>query len=67
MDLRTYLTREDLTLNDFAVRIERSTASVSRIVRGLQRPDWDTMMAISRETGGEVTPNDFIPQGEEAA
>lgn len=65
--LARYIAERGLTLEAFAKRVDLSTASVSRIVRGLQRPDWDTMMAISRETGGEVTPNDFIPQGEEAA
>jgi len=65
MDLRAYLDREGLTLEAFAKRVDLSTASVSRLVRGLQRPDWDTMTKIARETAGEVTPNDFLP--EEAA
>jgi transcriptional regulator with XRE-family HTH domain len=63
MDLRTYLAREGLGLDDFAKRIDRSLASVSRIARGLQRPDWDTMERICRATNGEVTPNDLAPPG----
>lgn len=60
MKLAAYLREQGLTLEQFAQKIGRTAASVSRLQNGKQRPDWDTMEAIRRETGGLVTPNDFI-------
>lgn len=50
---------------DFAKRIGRSASMVSDYCTGRCWPDRETMEAIVRETGGEVTPNDFL-QGEAA-
>ena len=60
MTLSQYLKMNGLRYAEFAARIGRSEATVSRLVRGLHRPDWDTMEAIQKETGGAVTPNDFV-------
>lgn len=60
MQLSDYLEANGLTLADFAGRIGRTSATVSRIARGLHKPDWETMEAINRITNGTVTPNDFL-------
>lgn len=69
MKLSDYLVENALTLDAFAAQINRSAATVSRIARGLNRPDWETMEAIVRATSGRVTPNDFadLPSDTEAA
>ena len=67
MRLADYLRDRKIRNADFAKRIGRSDASVSRLARGLQRPDWDTLEAIRRETEGAVTANDFHSSAQEAA
>lgn len=59
MELLEYLRREKLTLAKFAHLIGRSKPTISRIARGLNQPDWQTMNAIEKATAGAVTPNDF--------
>ena len=46
-----------------------SAATISRIARGKNRPDWQTMEAIQEKTNGQVQPNDFAdaPAAEAAA
>ena len=62
MQLRDYLECEEITAADFAKKIDRSEATVSRIIRGLSRPDWGTMQAIRIATDGGVMPNDFAAE-----
>lgn len=59
MKLVDYLAAQNLTMQAFGAQIGRSTATVSRIARGMQRPDWDTLEAIKIATKGRVTANDF--------
>jgi len=59
MKLGDYLEQQGETLSAFSKRIGRSHTTVSRLVRGETRPDWETLAAIERETAGAVTPNDF--------
>ena len=59
MTLAHYLSERGITLKEFGGEIQRSKSTVSRLVRGLNKPDWDTMKEIERATGGLVTPNDF--------
>lgn len=59
MKLLDYLSREGLSHSEFAKRIDRSVSTVSRLARELTFPDWPTMTAIEKATGGDVTPNDF--------
>lgn len=61
MKLDEYLSAKSITDVAFAATIGRSPSSISRIRRGLVRPDWSTMDAIKAATNGDVTPNDFIP------
>lgn len=60
MKLSDWLTRENVTLDEFGRRIGRTASTVSRIARGKHQPDWETMKAIARETAGAVEPNDFF-------
>lgn len=59
MRLADYLSDENLTLEAFGVLCGRSTATISRLARGLHKPDWATMEAIEKATGGKVQPNDW--------
>ena len=66
MTLADYLAERGITNTQFARAIDRADSTVSRLVRGLQRPEWRTMEAIKRETGGAVTPDDFLASGNAA-
>ena len=66
MQLRDYLEAEGITAAEFAKLIARSEATVSRIIRGVNRPDWDTLQKIGIATGGKVTPNDFLADADAA-
>lgn len=59
MKLADYLAEQNLTLEAFGALCGRSTATISRLSRGLHRPDWDTMTAIEKATSGKVQPNDW--------
>ena len=60
MKLIDYLKSNGMTAREFAFVINRSEATVSRILHGRNRPDWETLDAILHHTNGAVTPNDFI-------
>ena len=51
---------------DFALAIGKSPATVTAYLKGEAWPDRETMAAIARETGGEVTANDFVAMAEPA-
>jgi transcriptional regulator with XRE-family HTH domain len=59
MTLTEYIQSKGLTLDQFGLLIGRSGATVSRIARGIHKPDWQTMEAILSATAGEVDPNSF--------
>jgi transcriptional regulator with XRE-family HTH domain len=63
MTLGEYLSANDMTRSEFAARIRLSEASVSRIARGLQKPDLDTAFDIERETGGAVPASQYASPG----
>ena len=61
MRLADYLTSQCLTYAAFARRIGSAHArTVERYAKGQQRPNAAMMIAIARETGGAVKPNDFF-------
>lgn len=64
--LLEYIQAKDLTLDQFGELIGRSGATVSRIARGIHKPDWSTMEAILQATSGEVDPNSFSERAAEA-
>lgn len=57
--LGRYLNRHGLTLEEFRWKTGVTAATISRIARGLYRPDWSTLEAIRAATDGKVTANDF--------
>jgi transcriptional regulator with XRE-family HTH domain len=60
MHLAAYMAQHGLSDDDLAAKIGRTRPTVSRIRRGVMRPDWITMGRILEATSGEVTPNDFV-------
>lgn len=59
MTLAEYLKANGLNQVDFGKKVGLSGASVSRLARGIQWPDKDTVRRIELATGGDVTANDF--------
>jgi len=62
MTLDQYLTETNTTASTFAEKAGLSVATVSRLRRGKNRPDWATMDIILKAAGGKVTPNDFLSE-----
>jgi len=60
MKLSAYLELTKTTDEEFGRRIQRDRSTVSRLRRGLIRPDWKTVERIHVETDGAVTVNDFV-------
>jgi transcriptional regulator with XRE-family HTH domain len=65
MRLAAWLEREKLSPAAFAARVGVHRSTVGRWLDGAARPDWDQLTKIKEDTGGEVTPNDFMPDAEE--
>lgn len=61
MKLAEYLTREGLSGAEFARRTGMSEGMISLLCRGETWLSKDTAQKIIKETGGEVTPTDFLP------
>jgi hypothetical protein len=61
--LKEWLAAKDMPITRFASLIERTPEAVRRYVNGERIPDRETMPAIVRHTGGDVTPNDFFGIG----
>ena len=59
MTLLDYLATNGLTLASFGATIRRNPATISRIARGLQWPDRDTLAAIVAATGAQVQAADI--------
>ena len=59
MQLSSWLNENKVGVREFARHIDRSPATVSRLARGLNRPDWETADRIEAETNGEVTAADW--------
>lgn len=60
MTLTEYLTTHRITATQFAALIGRSKSFVSRIRTGDAAPSLETLQAVQRVTGGQVTPADFV-------
>lgn len=59
MKLTDWMKREGVERQELASRIDVTPMALGRYERGERIPEKDTMAAIFRETGGDVTPNDF--------
>lgn len=61
MQLGPYLKERDISFADFATRIGAANAGVvHKYVNGKRYPRRRFLLAIARETEGEVTANDFV-------
>ncbi len=58
--LKDWLSAEQLSVSEFAVRIDRTAEAVRRYVTGERIPDRETMPKIAVQTSGAVTANDFF-------
>lgn len=48
-----------LSRSEFARRIGRDPATITKIIKGHVRPDWTTMDRIKAETNGDISAQDF--------
>lgn len=48
-----------MSRSEFARRIGRDPATITKIIKGHVRPDWTTMDRIKAETKGAVSAQDF--------
>lgn len=60
MRLSEYLDEKKISDADFGLRIKVTRQAVHRYRSGERLPDQPTMERIFRETGEQVTPNDFF-------
>ncbi len=60
MKLRAYRKLNRFTVDAFAKRLAASRGAVLKWERGERTPSPDMMRRIFSETGGAVTPNDFL-------
>ena len=58
--LRTWRKARKITLDELSKRLGMSDASLSRIERGEQWPDRETILKILAETNGDVSVNDIL-------
>lgn len=66
MNLREYLTENNIKVGDFAKRIGVDRVSVSRYLAG-SRPTPAVIEKIDAETGGAVPPSEWFARSERAA
>lgn len=66
MKLADWLKREGRDLEWLGAELGVTTASASRITRGIQNVPMSTLARIDELTGGEVTPNDMVQAQREA-
>jgi uncharacterized radical SAM superfamily Fe-S cluster-containing enzyme len=60
MKLKDWLDMKGVAPPDFARHIGRTREAVRRYIAGERIPDKGTMLAISEQTSGKVTANDFF-------
>lgn len=64
MKLKQWLDDRDMTATAFAKLADLDVSTVTRVINGERRPEWQTLDKILAATSGEVTPNDFVPESE---
>lgn len=60
MTLKEFMEANGLTDTEVAKAIKRTRATINRIRRGKQQPNWVTLWAIHKFTKGEVTAKDWL-------
>lgn len=58
--LRDFRKKSGLTIEQMAAELGLSSASLSRIERGDQWPDWEIIRRVEKHSGGKVRPSDFL-------
>jgi len=67
MKLSEWLAQADETADAFAKRVGVSAPTISRLARGVNRPDWTTVRKIADATSGAVTAEDWMPPPDPAS
>lgn len=62
MTLADWLTQQNLSPSEFAVRLNKPQPTIQRYVTGKRIPEPEIMAQIIEATDGQVTPNDFYAQ-----
>lgn len=60
MTLDDYLSRDGHTASALAVKARSTTASITRILYGEQKPSFEMIRAIVEATNGSVTADDLV-------
>ncbi|MAM57146.1 MAG: transcriptional regulator [Salinicola sp.] len=60
MTLKDWLAAKEVSVSQFAARINRTPETVRRYAAGERIPDKETMPLIAEQTSGDVTANDFF-------
>jgi transcriptional regulator with XRE-family HTH domain len=60
MQLRAWLEKEEMSVAEFARRLDRSYLTVWRWLRGVRTPNKDMRKRVRGATGGEVMPADWF-------
>ena len=63
MKLEQWLEREQMPAGVFAERVKVHRTSIYRFIKGLSYPRKSTLQLIMEQTGGKVTPLDFMTPG----
>lgn len=61
MTLDRYLEQHRLTPSSFARAVPLPPSTITRLLGGERSPSFDLLKTICAATGGQVTPNDFLP------
>jgi len=61
MTLDRYIEAHRLTPSGFARSLPVQPSTITRLLAGKRSPSFDLLTAICVATGGQVTPNDFLP------
>jgi len=62
MDLNEWMSRENINKSEAARRFGVSHTTVLRWASGRLLPAWNSLIVIKKVTGGDVTPDDFMPE-----
>lgn len=68
MKLQDWLDQQEpkMSATAFAKRVGLDVSTITRVMNGERRPEWPTLDKILAATDGAVTPNDFIPETDDA-
>ncbi len=59
MTLDEFMTLTNMSVEQLAEKVDRSTTNVSRWRRGITKPDFEALVFIQRLSNNQVLPSDF--------